>query len=628
MARWFDRLCLQFAVALLTVAIVVSSIQDRLLFHSDPLNALPLGLASAFALTLFFALVWEAARAIGGRGERRGWDLALARMPVVLILGGLAIFGAQLLSWRARNFVESASIPQFAGAMAAILFLSWGIVRLLPGEAEVRERVTTLARFLLPLGVVTLSGLVGYTRGLKPRAAAGEEKHLVFILLDGFPTQLFHTFNPETTPIAFDKLAESARIYDNAHTAAVWTHGYFATLYHGDPRWAFGSSAPSRGDLVGTLQQNGVRTRWITFHTNGIPEAQRLTDYAGLRSSFLTEQNIALPRLLGLDYNFFLYRRGSLRTSRLGPREKVIFDLINRPRLVDPFAEVALPEVRRLREGARRTFLSFHINFKMNQDPGLWVSQEEMAKVLPPGEAEAFARIAADENRFSARDADFVRQIEEGYRREGGAHLDAMLVPFFQAVRAEGLDRDAIFIVTADHGSIFQETRFLYGHHPQEEVTRVPFLLFGGKEPPGRVGRLLTTIDITRGIFDYFGIATHLHPRAVSFLDTDEEPAWAASITSRSPQHREWFLVLYRDGFKYQFNLDPAGDGAALKMLCHGYRCETLAKGKEAMREVREDLAVAMAEYGLGRKDLHRDFQGLLPDSLKGLEDEATAAME
>jgi arylsulfatase A-like enzyme len=177
------------------------------------------------------------------------------------------------------------------------------------------------------------------------------------------------------------------------------------------------------------------------------------------------------------------------------------------------------------------------------------------------------------------------------------------LSEFMRELRSSPDLADAVVIVTADHGGLFERGKIWYGFHPDEEVVRVPLIVFDGQSI-GVEDRMFGTIDLVHGVLDYFDINARFHPRAVSIFDGTQDTV--AVMTLRSDLHREWFLLLYQNSEKYQFNLHPNGDGAVAVMRVDGYKELPMSDAPKRLRAIRKAFDVALSEYGIENKSIHQ----------------------
>jgi hypothetical protein len=348
----------------------------------------------------------------------------------------------------------------------------------------------------------------------------------------------------------------------------------------------------------------GVTARWVVFHQNGVPENRALSRYRGFRSIHLTQRYAPFLRALGLDYHLIMCGAAA-RKMAASPRRRALFNALNAGADVkDAFQEVLLPEMRALHTAADRTLLLFHTGWTAGPVtlPAAWES------AAPRTERERLAaQIKKNDNRYDPEAEWYAAEL-----RAKTAHYTDVLAErierFFVRARAEGLLDDTLIILTADHGHMFDRGRFWYGFHPDEEVARVPMVVFGGGEP-GLDEEPRETIDITRTLVEYFGGNEGPDARATSLF----EPAgkeYTVTGTLRSEMHKEWFVVLSARDRRYVCNIDPGSDGACEERDARSG--EVLASGPGVVDAIRPWLGPALRDLGVQDEDLHPLYRAVL----------------
>jgi hypothetical protein len=406
----------------------------------------------------------------------------------------------------------------------------------------------------------------------------------VLVVVDSFPVQYLRTYTPDAEPTAMDRVAARGRVYGGLRTAKTWTQGFFGVLYSGSRNPS--SAKPSAWRQ---LQDQGVAMRWVAFHNNGVPEASGVSDYRGLRASLLTDRFASLVHALGLDYNLFVYLGPTMR-GEMAAREGAAYEALNAgARTRNPFLEVMVPEARRLQASHRRSVLVFHVINHLGEQEANWVESGE-------GESAAFTRrAAARDYAYDGTDEADVAAVDRFAHRTRGAidRAGALLDEALGALRQEAGNQSTV-IVTGDHGSIFGGGRIWYGYHPNDEVTRVPLFVLGPSWS-GRDDRPIGTLNLLRGVADLVGASVRLDGDPVSALD-DRPAGIVTTLTLRSEQRREWFLVCQDGDARFRANLHPLSDGAI-----DGIE----RAGTDGVARVRE----AVRAYGLDPAQVHERFR-------------------
>lgn len=610
-----------WSIAFVLVSILLISffsiVDDALFFHSDPasifvlITALSAAAASALLppLLLFGFLLRDPAR------PNRTLSLGVAAALVAtLLLFALSYIYAK---FELAEFVDRRWLaPGLLSAWLLALVGAALATARTAGRARIAERVQTLcvATATACLALLAVHLAIHYAPF---KSGDRAQKHVVLIVLDGWPADLLNTFNAEMRKRPVDDLFRKGRVYHGMRTNANWTHGYFGALYWGNTEGVWrsrqsrslsttssdGDSFPQR-NLLGELQSLGVRARWITSHRLGIPESRPITRYAGLRSMFLTHRHAWLPRALGLDYHLVMpaSEKSSLYET---PAQRAVFRFVDAGGGKNPLLDVLLPEMEKIRVGTAESFLVFHTLWQMGMkgQPQAWETGGRGSF------KKALGRIRARDYRYLPEEEPYALRMQSQNARFMNM-LGLKLVDFFSRADEAGLLDDTMIILTADHGRIFSRGKFWYGYHADEEVMRVPMVVFGAGG--GKMDdRPRETIDIAQTLIEYFGGSTALHPRAVSLLSDSPKP-FAEGLTLASRKNREWFLLLYTEDRKFLFNLHARGNGDAIEMRIDGFDAIPVRRGKQVIRKQARQLAQALRDYGLSGQKLHARYAALL----------------
>lgn len=617
--RAVDFLCLVYVIANVLVLTAVGLFDDNLFFHSDFASILVID--TVVSAALFAGLVVLAAPALAAsRGVRRRANEVAALALAALIVGNFGFFFFDVLDREFRIFGLFRKLDA-----EFLFFVLWLVIVGLSGFGLVRhgdrrgivDRVLLLARVAAPLGLVAFAALLG---NAKLQAAStgdtGEPKQVVMIVLDGWPAQYLRAFNPAASPKPVDALLADALVLSNMRTSTAWTNAYFGTLYSGTPRLAFadvkarlrdqlrGDVALSGRNLLSVLQALGVNTRWMVGHRNAVPEASAaaVTSYNGFRSVFLTPRHAWLFDAVGLSYNLIL-PVSSNRSIKAGQRRSLLFDLLNpREKPDNVLTAYLLPEMRRMQRRHPRSFILFHVDWKIGSAklPAAW--DESAADRSPKKVAK---KIRQRDYRYRADQEWYAAWTREKTDRTMAVVGDK-IAAFHARLVEEGLLDGTLLILTADHGSIFSKGRFWYGYHPSEEVLRVPFVVING----GRSGtddRMFDTVDIPHSIIALFGDAAPLDDRAVSIFGDATKPV-SASMTLRSNKNAEWYLAIYKVDEKFLFNLHPEGDGASQRLSVEDFDTAVVESGDGVVASVESELRRAFTEFGLVGQPVHAEF--------------------
>lgn len=621
-ATAYRVLALLFSISLVLVVTAFGLVEDSLFFQSDPNSAfvfiVALSIPLWFALTIAFLLsMFSMQRWRGGAVWFLGNILAAIILADVsyFLLAGLdkefRIFGLFRKLDAEYLFIVLWAI--LAGG-AGFLVAKASTTRKFAGRTVVLANLgapVALAVFIV--SVIPLGG--GGTSWVGPTNAR-PARHVVLLVLDGWPAQHMRAFNPGASPKTVDGLFEQALVFRNLRTNSAWTNAYFGTLYKGHPEFTFTRIGLGKrlldvvsgadDNLLSILQRQGVNTRVMTYHRNGMPEgsASVVSGYRALRSVFLTFEHTPALDALGLDYNLVI--PGSGAWSIWGDQRK---DFIRKlvgaknARHDNILTKLLVPQMRGMQKSSRRSFMVFHTDWKLG-DISLPAAWDDGAPKGDEGRVQTYAK--AQDYRYLPADewyAERMRQRQDATIEQVGRKISA----FIEALEEESLTEKTLLIFTADHGSMFARGRVWYGFHAEEEVLRVPFLMFGAGRSGIEYGQF-ETIDVVQTIIDIFGGTSQLHPRARSMLSTGAKP-FTSSVTLRSDRNREWFVAIYKGGRKYLLNIHPEGDSQVLEQTVDGFRTSNVGVGYKVPRDLIPEFKAVMADYGFDEREIHSNFR-------------------
>jgi hypothetical protein len=583
---------------------------DYLLFYSDPLS-LSVYLSAASLAVLPGLLVLGLSLLCLPRRWREilrlyaALGLAVLVATVFLMLA-VSFAGAWLdVTWIKRL----ARHPFYLFAVCAVPALAAIIARRSP--VEIAGRTEQLGLALFAVAVVGLPLMQVIPRDPGKGQTSGGGKHLVLMILDGMPSQHLHSYEPSAPIGPLDRLAAEGLLMTQARSAAVWTYAYFGALYSGSTQVinAPRDQKPATDSLFARLQNGGVSARWISYHRNGMPEggAVHTHDYRGLRSYLLTAATAWIPRLLNLDYHLAIANPGISQNLRGAPGH-ALFDWLNgkKPGYKNQLTEQLLPLLREQRGYARDTFTLFHTGWN-----GTGSAAEEARAQLPRAQEIVGLEDVAKNASQTIRDNDYLygpelEPLAEQNRRNvdlGMVDLGVHLTDFMAALAADESVRDTVIIITADHGSMYAKGRFWYGFHPNEEVVRVPLLLFNAGRT-GRDDRLVSTLDITASVLGFFGLSRD-SDSGQSLFAAGRGRERTQTLTLRSDKNKEWFLVISEADRKVRINLHPEGRGETVTLRLDHYEETPVAETIGPSAGMGDVIAAAIRGFGIDPADIH-----------------------
>jgi hypothetical protein len=404
---------------------------------------------------------------------------------------------------------------------------------------------------------------------------------------------------------------DQGRVSRNAYTTAPYTSGFYAGLYSGERFDAFGSSIKADGSagLLEAIDDHGIYSKLILSHANAMPQTAGAPIYRrGLRSMSLTRRYSPFLEQLGFDCDLMLTwgNWGALSAAGIDTAGRLLFQRMN-PQLTRPgsgnlFLTELLPEIRSaaMHENA---FVLFHAFYGHLAESS---SSDVFSKLPQDLWDEAHANGYRYDQRDSAR-VDAVRQYRAGVELQV-EEIERNLLVFLSALRAEDPHQAVTVVLTSDHGSIYEEGRLWYGYHTNQQVTRVPLIVFGHLLPGDDV-RLVSTADLTRSILDFFGLRGLPGSDGQSLFNALGQRSMVSSLASRSEEQREWLLALVFASHKYVINLHPRGAGEVALIAIDGSTERLVSTSVGATPEIADLIAGALDHYGVPREQVHSIFR-------------------
>ncbi|MFC1806912.1 sulfatase-like hydrolase/transferase [Candidatus Omnitrophota bacterium] len=404
--------------------------------------------------------------------------------------------------------------------------------------------IAVICTFLLSKIVLSLI-TINNTSGSTPQSSL-IKRGVIVIVVDQLGAKYLKIFNKEaeTSTPYLDNLSRESVVFRNFHTNAVHTLNSFGCLYSGT--YDYEQSDP-KVNLISVLQKNGINTKIISGYRTSMPDLTNQI-YRGLRGYFLTEHFTFLPRLLGLDYQI---------TRK--PR-KTVFKMINS---VFPYKHpfgILKEEVEYLVSNKRNFFILLHVNvgdrkYSSADTTPLWEDLDTDKVDTHKTEK----RIRKNSYRYTEKDEWWVNEKKSLYLDNIG-HIDKSIESFIDFLKQNNIYKDVSIIITADHGSSYEDGKIWYGYHINEAVTWVPLIIKNGKTR-GADERMCETVDIPSTILDIFDIKEKLSGRGIPLTTKQRHKKYTVSISSGKIKNRPGskfysYLAVYDKNKKHVFTVD------------------------------------------------------------------------
>ena len=627
--------CLLFTISVLLVITVFGLFGDILFFRSDMVSAFIVVVAISGMVFVFVFIVCGGIMALSPRFYENALSY-VGHVLVSLIIVNTVYFLLNIIDVKflVTVRVKRLLFPNIPAFYPEFLWLVFWCVLLVvvfyklskaSGKETFVHRGSVVALVATPVILFLFVGVVGYGGSGRLNVDAGVMKmprQVVLIVLDGWPSQYMKAFNPQAGAKPGDGTIAQGLVFRNVRTNCVWTTCYFGTLYLGSPQLAFShenwrirsriwaQAFDTKENLIGVLQRNGVQVRTFHAYRMGLPEgsAASVSNYKGFRSIFLS--SLYMPFLDALRVQYSMQFTGpSQETLDEDMRRHILNKLLpSPPRLSDytnVLTELLIPEMQRMLNTSEESLIIFHT--------GWTLGSRTLAKAFDgnssKGEDLVAKKARLQDYRYGLEDEWYAKSVRFEYDLSTEA-VEAKIGRFIGKLEEEGLLEHTLLIFTADHGSMSAKGKLWYGFHPDEEVMRVPLVIFGG----GRSGveeRNFETIDITQTLLAHFGISKNFHPRARSLFENGKKP-FTASFTLRSNVNSEWYIALYKGDRKYLFNIHPDGNGQGIEQTINRFDTVTVSEGYDVIREVLPEFVQTLSEFGLVEipdKDIHPNYR-------------------
>ncbi|MCP4216131.1 MAG: sulfatase-like hydrolase/transferase [bacterium] len=585
-----------FFLLILLAAFFGAFTQDRLLFKTDPITLSHFLLSLNFLLTALFLIPFTAAVfLLKGRVRETLGNLFFKVIFFLIAYTFVATMLNNRFVIRAVTLKGALIVNCVAVALAVLVAIMAKdkdiVVKLkkISGFVFLFCCLMYLAIFLLktpntPDANPTFPELNTTISGGK---YVNQRKNVIFFLLDGLSTELLEEYN-EKGLFSIEGLGQDGLLFTQIRTTFPYTYGYYNALYSG-VKSGYNNGEPN---LLGHLRANGIDTAWLASQGNAIPDSHGIRHYDGLRSFLLTRHFSWLPELLDTHYDIY-------RTPR--DKDGYIIDLIHK--LMEgltkkrDLGEDVLHQVKRLHRRKRPFFFMVHTFSGFGASPPKELWKDVNGK---DWRSEAEATIRQNDFAYTEETRRMAEEWRQTYINGSGKGLQAVK-RLLADLEKEGLLKDTVVVVTADHGKIFARGKVFYSYHFDEEVVRVPLIIFGAGKS-GTDHRLGDTIDVFQTLLDIFGLKAETGNSAHSLLAPEVEKT-VTSLTNYSHARKEHFLSIYQreNGEIVKYLLDLENKTKYRRFRLSGYNVEPDGEFQLENSPMAEAFKKAIEEYTLDK---------------------------
>jgi len=464
----------------------------------------------------FTALViWLLLRGFEWFCQRMGWKIKLEFLLVFIGIFSLfaivALIGKGMISKAGLTLLSKSAI--LLSVFLIAIFLTW---RVRNNFDIVHERITPLV-WLFGIWAIVSLPIVGYHTWLKQtnkplsqgvyQSSVADVKRpdIIMVSFDALTARdmSVYGYNRPTTPF-INEWSKTASVFNRLESASNWTASAAASMMTGKRVWTHrmfqGDSKLVRSDtesLPLILKNNGYYN--MAFVVNGYASVKRL----GIADSFdIAPLNTELGEsrtLIGIRFGILDIMLSRLFNGKIKSYSWIIFpDFIMGKLLREIFLYSALTQTEAPPEAAFKYFLETvdngipgpffaWIHLIPPHDPylpdetymGMFNSSPKLRSFNKQMEEEVEAHtIKNDEDWeiYRARYDEFIRYCDKHFE------------DFVKEIRKREKLKDAVLILTSDHGESFEHGYFTHNtNHHYEQVTHIPLII----EEPDRAGGVI-----------------------------------------------------------------------------------------------------------------------------------------
>ncbi len=471
-------------------------------------------------------------------------------------------------------------------------------------------RIISISKFL-SYSVILSSILIICFNHLKKINATENNKKLILFVIDGMPLEFSARFNKKIEEnSALDKLFEKGLLFDNVRTNYPYTHGFYKTLYSGDLSNDTNFLSKNNNDefnLMKLLQKKNIETNITYFHYLSTPQSVGYQNINGLRSALLTEKYSWFPKLLGVQYDIYL----SWKNSRKFLNNKI--DYVYSKMNPKKFETGSSSEIKvfwnylhhYLKETLKKSNSSFNI-IHLPAIPSLTVHHIEKFGYENRKLSNFYDK--AVQNNYRYEDENVMETIRIVYAKQTELNANRLL-NLFEALKGY-ISNESIILFTTDHGSALNDGKIWYGFHPEEEVNRVPLMIFNNEEKNKVINLKLDTIDIRNFILKFFQ-TDYKNKIEQTFYTINNTKKVIPVLTQSDNIRNERFLILYKDSLKYQVNIHPSGN-SEIQVFQINYFDTKLLKNHGIPKEILSTLKFYLDEFEIPKEEINENILNLL----------------
>ncbi|MCB1196815.1 MAG: sulfatase-like hydrolase/transferase [Deltaproteobacteria bacterium] len=294
-----------------------------------------------------------------------------------------------------------------------------------------------------------------------------EKSNIIVLVLDGLSQNITYPYNQDLQEqAAYNYLNTKGVTFYQAMTNAVYTHGFFSLFYCGHIKGNCNET-----NLLNHFSQQGYRIITSTFHQNGLPESNRIHNYPGLKSKYIS-QHMIKHISWSLRRNFHIFRYlPTPNSARVKKFEATLMSAINPESIIN--LQEDLPFLLEKNQ-SNSFFLLYHTTrfgdgYTVRMRDSLWDNENGTIR----------STRKYDVN--NPEDISYIEMLKKRDITNNQIFSQTELMPFLEWFEKSPYRENTYLIVTSDHGSTYSNGNLWYGYNVEEDTVRVPFFVLPPK---------------------------------------------------------------------------------------------------------------------------------------------------
>lgn len=440
------------------------------------------------------------------------------------------------------------------GLLLGAIFGALVIAYFIKIDSQIQKKM----KFISGINFVGVLGIFIFcyiTSPLSKKSDEPNKESIVLFISDGLPTYFLSAYNPQAQSAGLDDFISKSTVFKKAYSNLPYTGGFFKVLYSGQKDL---EKKVIDGGILAKIQKK-YPVFINTYHFNAFPNTMKVLGTYGLRSYFLTQYYSWIPKVLNVPYHVNRYW-GPVASERLPIRPRFLHAFMNhsffhRDQVAQLHTQI-FDEIEFFSQ-MNQAFL-YIVLLPKSYSPNNPDINQLWRKPSPPGVSPV--RDAQDEIKKAGYLYDdknpnhlaFVDQEMGEFRVHKNEQFKSFELFFKKIQKLQEDGKKLKLVLTADHGFIMERGKVWYGRHFDEEVTRVPLIVYPAKSIK-EDSELTETTDLSFSLVDHF-VPEHSRDavagKSISiFSDQIRKTSLVTSVTQpiKDKTPKEYYVTVYND---------------------------------------------------------------------------------